>query len=132
MFDIYRTIYSNGWYKQAERLGDEVNSDSWDIYPYIAPDESYILFSSNRPGGAGGQDLYISLRNQDGTWTPAIDMGPVVNSDRDEMFPFVSADGKILFFARSFAVEKDRQFCDVYWVDGRVIEELNSNRSGNS
>ncbi len=128
MFDIYRAIYSKGSYRQAERLGDEVNSDSWDMYPYIAPDESYILFSSNRPGGAGGQDLYISFSDQDGTWTPAIDMGPAVNSDRDEMFPFVSGDGKTLFFARSFAVEKDHQYCDVYWVDSRVIEELRSKR----
>jgi WD40-like Beta Propeller Repeat len=89
----------NGW--EAPRpLGAAVNSPSRDIAPFISPEERFLLFSSNRPGGAGEYDLYISV-NRTGEWQPAINLGPGVNSAASESNPAVSRDGRRLLFSRS-------------------------------
>ena len=68
-----------------------------------------------RPDGHGGEDLYVSFKNENGDWANAINMSPVINTKEHEEYPIVSADGKYLFFVRNG---------DVYWVDARVIEKL--------
>jgi Tol biopolymer transport system component len=88
----------SGW-ANAENAGDSVNSVSFEFNAFIAPDESYLLFSSfGRPDGLGGGDLYICNRKADGSWTRARNLGPPINSNRLDYCPFVSADGKFLFY----------------------------------
>lgn len=73
----------------------------------MAPDQSYIIFSSSgrRDGTGPAGDLYISFRRADGTWEAARNLGPLVNTDRTEFCPVVSPDGRYLYFTsdRSFA-----------------------------
>jgi glyoxylase-like metal-dependent hydrolase (beta-lactamase superfamily II)/Tol biopolymer transport system component len=118
--DIYVSRWENGRYSLPENLGPEINSDKHDWDAFIAPDESFILFSSqNRADSIGQQDLYISYKNEDGGWTAAKNMGPSVNSPEDEICPSLSADGKCLFFT-----SRRRGRADIYWIDARIIEEL--------
>ncbi len=118
--DIYVARFRGGRYLPAECLGRAVNSDKNDWDAYIAPDESYIIFSSqNRDDTIGRQDLYISFRGTDGLWIPAKNMGPRLNSPSDEICPSVSLDQKILFFT-----SRRRGKADIYWVDARIIEDL--------
>lgn len=118
--DIYIARFRGGRYLPAECLGRAVNSDKNDWDAYIAPDENYIIFSSqNRNDTLGRQDLYISFRGPDGSWTPAKNMGPRVNSPSDEICPSVSLDQKILFFT-----SRRRGKADIYWVDTKIVEEL--------
>ncbi len=104
--DIYRSKFINGKYQEPENLGDAINSANEETGPFIAPDQSYILFSSTGREDAlvaseGGVyprgDLYISFQ-KDGKWTPAKNLGEPVNSTAEESNPFVSADGKTLYF----------------------------------
>ena len=60
--------------------------------------DSILVFSSNRPGGFGGFDVYISIKDEN-TWKPAINAGATVNGPFDEISPFLSSDGRLLFFA---------------------------------
>lgn len=90
---------ATGW-EDPRPLGAAVNSASREIAPFIDPDERFIIFSSNRPGGAGDYDLYISI-NRNGEWQPAISLGPRVNSEASESNPAVSRDGRLLLFSRS-------------------------------
>ncbi len=121
-WDIYRTRLIEGWYTKPENLGDSINGPGWDAYPFIAKDESYLLFtSSGRQEGFGGMDLYISFRQKDGTWTIAVNMGRGINSSGVDTLAAVSPDGKYLFF-----VSDRNGNVDVYWVDARVIKELRS------
>jgi len=122
-FDIYRVRQVNGVYTAPERLSDNVNSQYMEINPFIDPDENYIIFSSIRPGGYGNGDLYISFKQQDGTWTEAINMGESINTSSGEGSPFVSADGLYLFFNSDRAAQFDR---NPYWVDAQVINDLNT------
>jgi len=144
--DIFCSQQTNGKYGEPIRLGDEINSSYNDWDAYIAPDESYIIFgSADRPDGFGGSDLYVSFRKDDNTWTKAVNMGDEINSSEYDICPYVTADGKYLFFTsqRSFVKkysetpltyeEKIRILNspgngfyngDIYWVDAKIIEEF--------
>ena len=91
--DIYRTNYVNGQYTMPEDIGVPINTNSNEFNMYIDPDEHYMIFVSNRPGGYGMHDLYISSRNHDGTWNEPINLGPDINSNQDDVAPYISPDG---------------------------------------
>jgi Tol biopolymer transport system component len=103
-FDIYRSRLLEGKYSEPVNLGDAVNSQYDETEVYIAPNESFMIFISIRPGGYGHMDLYISY-NRGGAWTKAENLGPKINSEAYDLSPLVSPDGKYFFFAsdRGFA-----------------------------
>ena len=114
--DIFVARFIDGKYEEPERLGLEINSkyDEWD--PFIAPDESYILFTSvARPGGFGTGDLYISSRRKDGSWSEANNLGKAFNTSGYDFCPIVSPDGKYFFFTRRG---------DIYWVRVEAVPKL--------
>lgn len=118
--DIYMSEFVKGRYKKPICLDNAINSEKNDWDAYISPDESYIIFSSqNRSDTIGDQDLYISFKKSDQTWTKALNMGKRVNSESSEICPGVSLDGKYLFFT-----SKKRGKADIYWVDAKIIEEF--------
>jgi hypothetical protein len=77
--------------------------------------EEYMIYCAERPDGHGKGDLFISFKNAKGEWAAAKNMGKAINSQGYEFCPFVTADGKYLFFSRDG---------DIYWVDAGVIERL--------
>jgi len=117
--DIMRSQCKDGIYQEPELLPSTINSDSMDWNPYIAADESYLIFASNRLNGQ--LDLYISFRDKEtDTWTEAINLGDKINTDVQEGFPSVSPDGKYLFFTRS----NKEMSMDVFWVSANIIDRL--------
>ena len=80
-------------------LGPTVNSTSMDRGPAISKDELSLYFASNRPGGFGEEDIYVSQREtRDSEWGPAINLGPTINTTANERVPAFSRDGHLLFF----------------------------------
>ncbi|MFU7528941.1 alpha/beta hydrolase-fold protein [Qipengyuania sp. ASV99] len=104
-------------------FGEAINSGTYNGHPFIAPDESYIIWDSKRDGGFGDSDIYISFRRSDGTWGDAINLGDRVNTDAWEASPSVTPDGKYLFFNRNIGSDAYENV-DIYWVDAQVIEDL--------
>lgn len=97
--DIFFSKWENGQYLDPVSLSDSVNSKGYEFNAYVAPDESYIIFSGyNREGGLGSGDLYISYQNGDGIWSKAKNLGKDVNSNKMDYCPFVNNDTKTLFF----------------------------------
>ena len=117
--DIYVARWRNGAFSEPESVGDGVNSDLREFCPFIAPDESYLIFSRSVPEERGRADLFISFRDADGGWTEAVNMGDSVNSLHNETSPVVTPDGKYLFFLR---VSGDVN--DVYWMDAGIIDDI--------
>jgi Tol biopolymer transport system component len=118
--DIYVSRFVDGRYNMPENLGSSINSEKNDWDAYIAPDESYIIFSSqDRDDSTGGQDLYISYRKKDGSWTQSKNMGLSVNSEFCEICPSVSLDGKYLFFT-----SRRRGQADILWITTDIITKL--------
>lgn len=123
---IYYAINREGQYTDFEKMGKEINSGTMIGHPFIAPDESYMIFDAKRSSGYGDCDLYISFK-ENGVWTKSYNLGPNINTERCEMTPSVSPDGKYLFFHRGG--EEDNG--DIYWIDfvpiKERIENINSN-----
>jgi Tol biopolymer transport system component len=96
--DIYRSLLVNGRYTAPGNIGPVVNSTYGESNVYVAPDESYLVFSSaGRPDNRGATDLYIAERSADGTWGKPRPLW-YVNSEWDDYAPTVSHDGSTLYF----------------------------------
>lgn len=96
--DLYRSRLVDGKYNTPENLGESINSQFDEYEPYIAPDQSYLIFMAARPDGLGGSDLYISYQ-RNGSWTKAVNLGDKINSKGSEYSPTVSPDGKYFFWS---------------------------------
>jgi len=112
----------NGKYETPKSLGPQFGIGRYNAHPYIAPDESYIVFDSARDAGQGSSDLYISFRDADGQWGPAINLGDKINTTASEKNPSVSPDGKFIFFDRR--TKRGNADVTIYWVDAQIIETL--------
>jgi len=115
--DIFRSSFNGEKYVEPEDLGNTINTEYQETTPYVALDESYLIFA--RWGlDLEYADLFISFR-KNGAWTTATSLGSSINTDSHELCPVVSPDGKYLFFVSS----RSGQF-RVYWVDAAIIGKL--------
>ncbi len=109
--------------REAPRaFGKEINTGRMNAHPFIAPDESYLIWDGEREEGFGDSDLYISFKQKDATWGPAINMGDKINSAYWDAYASVTPDGKYILFNRGMDDENDN--IDIYWVDAKIIETL--------
>ncbi|WP_459209220.1 TolB family protein [Aquimarina rhabdastrellae] len=119
---------ANGKYENPVKLNAEINTGEYIAHPYIAPDESYLMWDVEREDGHGQSDIYISFKHKDGSWSTPINMGSLINTELQESSPHVTHDGKYLFFTRGeWKVNEDgsRNFIGKrYWVDSKIIETL--------
>ena len=97
--DIYISEWKNGKYQPPTSLGEGINSKGYEFNAFVAPDESFIIFTGyNRQGGLGSGDLYLSRRNSSGVWEPAKNLGSSINSDKMDYCPYVDMTTKKLYF----------------------------------
>jgi len=96
--DLYSAERVNGEWTNVRNLGPGVNSEHWDSQPWLSSDGRTLYFSSDRPGGRGGTDIYISHRTASG-WSAPANVGLPVNSALDELTPSLSPDNRLLFFS---------------------------------
>jgi outer membrane protein OmpA-like peptidoglycan-associated protein/tetratricopeptide (TPR) repeat protein len=97
-FDLYISYYTPDGWSEPENLGRNINTEAWESSPSLSPDKRALYFSSNRYGGNGGKDLYVSYRLPNGKWGPAQNMGASINTTGDELAPFIHADNSTLYF----------------------------------
>ncbi len=96
--DLYISrLTKQGWSK-PENLGQNINSEFWETSPSLSSDKRELYFSSSVPGGFGGSDIWVSHRNANGKWGPALNLGPEINSAGNEGSPFIHADNQTLYF----------------------------------
>lgn len=121
----YSRLASGKW-QDPKPLPKQINTGIWNAHPYIAPDESYLMWDGERESGYGDADLYISFRQKDGSWGEAINLGDKVNTAAEERGAQVTPDGKYLFFNRMVpnANGKAGSQSDLYWIDAQIIEDL--------
>jgi len=112
----------DGKYEEPKSLGPQFGIGRYNAHPYIAPDESFIIFDSVREDGQGRSDIYISYRAADGSWGPAINMGDKINTAHSEKNPSLSPDGQFLFFDKR--TKRGNEEVNIYWVDAQIIETL--------
>ncbi|MEO8042705.1 MAG: hypothetical protein ABI646_08865 [Acidobacteriota bacterium] len=108
-YDVYRAKWTGSVFAEPENLGDAINLPTIELDNYISPDQKFLVFAANGRKddlGGGSGDLYISF-NQNGTWTPARNLGAQINSPAREYCPIGSPDGKYFFFT-SFRGDLDK------------------------
>jgi outer membrane protein OmpA-like peptidoglycan-associated protein/tetratricopeptide (TPR) repeat protein len=96
--DLYISYLTNQGWSTPENLGSNFNTEFWESTPSLSPDKRDLYFTSNRPGGYGGNDIYVSHRQDNGRWSPPENMGSTINTAGDESAPFIHADNLTLYF----------------------------------
>lgn len=97
--DLYISKKLGEEWSTPQNLGENINSPFWDAQPSLSNDGRVLYFSSERKGGYGRKDLWISELAENGVWTKATNLGNTVNTLSDEISPFIHANGHTLFFA---------------------------------
>jgi len=98
--DIYYSDYINGEWTVAKKVEGINDSERWDSQPTIASDGKTLYFASDRKGGRGGVDLYVTVKDiVTGTWSKPENLGPVINTSNDEKSPFIHSDFQTIYFS---------------------------------
>lgn len=113
-YGIFRSRCVDGRYQSPEIVIPMA------AHPWVAPDESYLVFDKYTfTGGVQTSKLLVSFRQKDGSWSDPVEFGKDINATGTELIAKVSPDEKFLFFQRK--VDKNT---DIYWVDAKVIREM--------
>ncbi|HSE43289.1 MAG TPA: hypothetical protein VLH08_21195 [Acidobacteriota bacterium] len=139
--DIYVSRLENGKYQTAQNLGDAINTSGNEFEPFIATDESFLIFMATPTESLDQADFYYSTK-KDSNWTKASKLPPPFNSDVTEFSPKISPDGKYFFFASTRTqplnygtrettdamIKRIRQagngLCDIYQVDFSALRKV--------
>lgn len=122
-FDIYKSEFKDNEFKEPKKLGEAINSKRYEADVFIAPDESYIIYCSARKTGLGRGDLYFSYKDKNNEWTQAVNMGEPINSEGHEICPFVTQDGKYLFYTSNQ---------NIYWVSTDILNLIKERTVSNT
>lgn len=122
-FPIRFSRLINGKYEEPKALPKTINTGTYLSHPFIAPDESYLLWDAKKENGFGDSDIYISFKQKDGSWGEGINLGNKINTKAWEASPSITPDGKYLFFSRNVGSDKYENV-DIFWVDAKEIMSL--------
>lgn len=113
---IYRSEWVDGQFSTHELLPLHINTEHVNTYPFVASDESFILFASSRPTMEESDiRLFVSFRTENDTWTEPINLSRAMEFDQTSRFPYITPDGQYLFFCSNG---------EIYWVASGVIDRL--------
>jgi outer membrane protein OmpA-like peptidoglycan-associated protein/tetratricopeptide (TPR) repeat protein len=133
--DIYESKFLANKWSKCKKLNKNINSSYSENFASYSPDGKTLYFTSNRPGGLGGYDIYKSETTPSGDWSEAVNLGPVINTEYDEATPMVSSNGEYLFFSSKghlsmggFDIFRSKITQDGYLYPRNVGYPLNSTR----
>jgi outer membrane protein OmpA-like peptidoglycan-associated protein len=96
--DLYYSNFELSKWSQPINIGNSINTAAWESQPNISNNGKTLIFSSNRKGSIGGNDLWISYKNINNRWSKPENLSTNINSKGNEESPFLHPDGKTLFF----------------------------------
>ena len=97
--DLYVSYKTGNEWSVPENMGEVINSPSWDSQPSLSADGRTLYFVSNRRGGFGSRDIYVSQQNEAGEWQSPQNVGSSINTSFDDISPFIHPNGQRLYFA---------------------------------
>jgi hypothetical protein len=118
--DIWTSRRVNGQWTAPENLGPNVNGPGDEHHSIPTPDGQFLYVTSNRAGGYGGEDTYITTRGADGTWRSLINLGPLINGPGDDRCPAWTPDGEIFLFDSTRVAGFGGM--DIWWVYAKSVK----------
>jgi len=109
------TQLNEGKYTELQMLEGGINNPQPGAHPCISPDQTFLVFDSERESGYGKDDLYASFRDEQGNWSDGINLGSAINTPEVDFCPSLSPDGRYLFYSSNG---------DIYWVSTDLILSL--------
>jgi outer membrane protein OmpA-like peptidoglycan-associated protein len=97
--DLFESNWNGGKWTQPKNLGYLINSHEWEGHPYLSADGTSLYFSSDRSGGFGRKDIWVSKKNEQGIWQIPQNLGAQINSKMDDLGPLLLENRKILIFS---------------------------------
>lgn len=97
--DIYYSRKINNRWSAPQNIGKPINTEYRETQPSVSADGRTLYFVSNRPGGKGKNDIWVSYKNIYGNWSAPQNLGDTINTDGNEMAPFLHCDGRSFYFA---------------------------------
>ncbi len=97
--DLFQSVKVGDTWSQPLNMGPQINSAAWESQPSLSADGRVLYFLSDRKGGLGNRDIYVSYQSEPNKWTKAENLGPKINTAYDEISPFIHVNGRTLFFA---------------------------------
>ncbi len=97
--DLYETRWIDGSWTKPKNVGFRVNSHDWEGQPHLSSDGKLLFFASDRPGGLGKRDLWLSEKDEMGQWKFPVNLGPKINSPEDEQGPYLLLDKKRFIYS---------------------------------
>tara|TARA_B110000046_G_scaffold154900_1_gene165006 strand:- start:29 stop:2029 length:2001 start_codon:yes stop_codon:yes gene_type:complete len=97
--DLYYTTFGYGVWNGIRPMTNVNEPDSWESQPSISPNGDVLYFASDRKSGEGGLDIYRSVKTITGDWSTPVNLGPTINTSKNEKSPFIHPDSESLYFA---------------------------------
>jgi len=96
--DLFISYKKSGVWSKPQNLGLTINSSYWDSQPSISADGKSLYFSSNRPNGIGGKDIWVSHKLKSNLWSKPVCLDTIINTEFNEETPFIHTDNQTLYF----------------------------------
>jgi len=96
--DLYFTERIRQRWSTPKNMGKTINTSSWESQPSLSANGTALYFASNRPGGSGGSDIWVTFRQKDQSWSTPVPLDTTINTASDDQSPFIHADNKTLYF----------------------------------
>jgi OOP family OmpA-OmpF porin len=97
--DLFQSQKTGSAWSVPVNMGASINSAAWESQPSLSADGRVLYYVSDRKGGIGGRDLYVSYQLDDGKWTKGENLGKTINTVYDDISPFIHASNQVLFFS---------------------------------
>ena len=117
--DLYKAEWVGGKFTNVANLGPDVNTGYDETDPFVAPDESYLVYDTIRPEHDNIPQIYVTFKLGENKWSKGMSLGAEINTKEGASAPTITADGKYLFFKRRQG--KDR---GIHWISTKFIENL--------
>lgn len=124
--DLYRArAIPDGGFAEPVAIGPPIDAEWRKGDTTVSPDQGIIVMSGTRPGGHGRGDLYISFRQEDGSYSEPKNMGPVFNSELLDFCPMFSPDGRWFSFSRRYGDSwPTATDAEIFWVNAKALEQF--------
>lgn len=120
-YDLFYSLFEDGKWNEPLSMGSTINSSADETEASLSKDGNSLYFTSNRSGGYGQFDIYMSQKPANGKWGKPVNVGKEINTSEDEVSPFIHPEGQVLYFSSDGYVEESMGGLDIFYSTKNAI-----------